>query len=117
MKVPFYAICFFFSAFVFYSCQSTQESESTQNKITTTSSEVVVNAKSLYAMYCEACHGADGKAGVGDAKDLALSTLTDEGIVKMISQGSENKKMMAYGNLLSDKEIDALAKYVLTLRP
>lgn len=113
MKVLFYAICLFFIVSTFYACQKKAQDE--------TSSNVAVqapqaNPTKLYAMYCTTCHGEDGRAGVGGAKNLAASAASEEDIIKMISNGSENKKMMAYGNLLNDKEIKALADYVIALR-
>jgi cytochrome c6 len=74
------------------------------------------DGQKLYGLYCTACHGTDGKAGLGGAKDLASSSMDRPGVVKIIAQGSENKKMMAYGKLLSAEDIEALADYVLALR-
>lgn len=112
MKRLFYISCLFFSFFLLFSCKENKQDEQNQNEI----GSAPVNPTKLYAMYCVACHGEDGQLGVGGAKNLAQSTLTKPEVVKMISQGSENKKMMGYGKLLNEQELDALADFVISLR-
>jgi mono/diheme cytochrome c family protein len=70
----------------------------------------------LYAQYCTGCHGEDGKLGLGGAKDLSASSLSQEEVSHIIKNGSANKKMMAYGNVLSESELRALSEYVMSLR-
>ena len=82
----------------------------------TTGNATAVNGAKIYAMYCTSCHGNDGQAGVSGAKNLALSELEKGGVKEMIRNGSENNKMIAYGNLLDEEEIDALADYVMEFR-
>lgn len=67
----------------------------------------------LYRMHCELCHGADGKLGFNDAKDLSASTM---GRPEMIAQVANGKgKMMPYKNVLTAKEIEAVVDYARTL--
>ena len=112
MKRLFYISCLFFSFFLLFSCQEKKQGEQNQEQI----GSAPVNPTKLYAMYCVACHGEDGQLGVGGAKNLAQSTLEKPAVIKMISEGSENKKMMGYGKLLNEQELDALAEFVINLR-
>ncbi len=70
----------------------------------------------IYAQYCSGCHGEDGKMGLGGAKDLSASSLSREEVEQIVKNGSANKKMMAYGNVLSEAELRALSEYVVSLR-
>lgn len=67
----------------------------------------------LFKMHCELCHGANGKLGFNDAKDLTASTL---GRAEMIAQVTNGKgKMMPYRNVLTAKEIETVVDYARTL--
>ncbi len=95
---------------------TTQENTVASNTQTETKAGSKPNAKRIYGIYCTSCHGNDGQAGISNAKNLAISTLEKPAIQNIIKNGSENKMMMAYGNMLDDNEINALADYVITLR-
>ena len=86
------------------------------------------NGEELYMFYCAQCHGekADGK-GPNATEDLPtapknfldpknLPVFTDEQIVNTITKGGPAEKlsfvMPAWGNMLSDEEIDILKKYL-----
>ena len=73
-----------------------------------------VDGKNIYSMNCTPCHGVDGKLGVGGAKDFALSELSVEEKIEVITNGRNT--MLAYGNILSSAEISAVAGYVETLK-
>ncbi len=72
------------------------------------------NGKAIYDVACVACHGADGKLGVGGAKDLTQSTLSHEGKVDMITNGKG--LMTPFKGQLSEQEIDAVARYVDSIK-
>lgn len=72
------------------------------------------NGKVIYTQVCAACHGQDGKLGVGGAKDLSVSTLTHQQVVAMISQGKG--LMQPYEGVLSEQEIEAVATFTEGLR-
>lgn len=74
------------------------------------------NGPALYTQYCTGCHGDDGKMGLGGAKDLSASSISSEEAKSIIANGSSNKKMMAYGKMLSAAELEEVSKYVLSLR-
>ena len=73
-----------------------------------------VDGKNIYSMNCTPCHGADGKLGVGGAKDFSLSELSFDEKIDVITNGRNT--MLAYGNILSTAEISAVAGYVETLK-
>lgn len=77
--------------------------------------EEVVSGRDLYSTNCTACHGDDGALGYSDAKDLSVSTLSDEEIMDMIINGKNG--MMPYKNILkTEKERKAVMNYVKSLR-
>ena len=74
------------------------------------------NGKKIYNRYCVVCHGDEGNAKIGGALDLSISTLSFEDKTAIIKNGSENKHMRAFGDDLNEKEIEAVAKHVETLK-
>jgi len=72
--------------------------------------------KELYADHCAACHGADGKGGIGP--DLTGSDFkygrTKEAVAESIRNGRP-AGMPAFGNQISAADIDSLSVFVLTL--
>jgi cytochrome c6 len=78
------------------------------------SSNPVNPGLAIYKKYCVTCHGADGKMGLNGAANLAISTLSKEESVAIITNG---RKMMApYKSILTEQEISQVADHVLTLR-
>lgn len=67
----------------------------------------------LYRMHCELCHGANGKLGFNEAKDLTVSTLSRAEMIAQVANGKG--KMMPYKNVLTAKEIEAVVDYARTL--
>jgi mono/diheme cytochrome c family protein len=98
---------FFLSAFslLLYSCGSSNSAPA---------AEQPVNAQDLYLTRCAGCHGTDGNLQLSGAKALPASTLKKEEIVSQIKMGKGN--MPPFDGRLSDKEIQALADYVFSLR-
>lgn len=75
-----------------------------------------IDAKGIYQDNCVSCHGENGAAGIGGAKDLSISTLSLEETYAVITNGTGNG-MMAYKNIIeTEAERKALAKFVLSLR-
>ncbi len=72
------------------------------------------NGKAIYTQVCSACHGIDGKLGVSGAKDLSISKLSHEEVIKMISEGKGF--MQGYKDVLSEQEIASVASYAESLR-
>jgi mono/diheme cytochrome c family protein len=75
----------------------------------------------IYAKYCMTCHGSTGKPSevmVAQLKvrDLTApdvrATLTPERVRRQVRDGSQNKLMPAFGGVLDDAQITAVAAYV-----
>lgn len=74
------------------------------------------DAKSLYVLHCESCHGMEGNKGTSNAADLTKSTLDDAQVKYTILNGND-KGMMPYKDIITGKEeITALVEYVKNLR-
>ncbi len=73
-----------------------------------------VDGSSLYEANCITCHGDDGRAGTMGAADLSSSTINHAAIVAMVKYGK--KSMVAFFPKMNDAQIEAVAKYVETLR-
>ena len=73
-----------------------------------------VSGKEIYSAKCISCHGDDGKAASNGAADLSTSALDENAMMEIIKNG---KGMMgAFGKDLSDEQISAVTKYVMTLK-
>lgn len=78
-----------------------------------------IEARELYMKHCKACHGENGKPtdlGVGlEARDFTnadwAAKVTDEKIIKQITDGTP-EKMMPFKEKLSQDEIKALVPVV-----
>lgn len=71
------------------------------------------DAASVYTQYCVLCHGADGRRGLNGAGDLTASTLPLEQRIQQITHGKG--LMTPYAGILTPEEIEAVARYTLTL--
>jgi len=66
--------------------------------------------KLIYKQYCVACHGADGKLGISDAKDLSISTID---LAERINQVTNGKGMMTpYKDILTETQIKDVCEYL-----
>ena len=86
------------------------------------------DAKENWTKYCAQCHGPDGTANTPMGKKLNAKNLTDAKVqsgftdaqaATAIKDGvKENGKvaMKAFGDKLSDDEVQALVKYVRSLK-
>ena len=70
--------------------------------------------KLIYKQYCVICHGADGKLGVSEAKDLSASTISLEERINQITNGKG--LMTPYKDILSEDQILAVAEYLDELK-
>ena|SRR3989304_584056 len=95
------------SAFVFLlaSCGGNNSSENNKKEI---------SGKEVYESNCTSCHGGDGKLGLMGAKDLAVTAMDENACIEIIKNGKG--AMAPFKALLSDEEISAVAKYVMTLK-
>jgi mono/diheme cytochrome c family protein len=105
-----------FISFVLLQFFSACTSKSPEKKLEETSASKEINAKALYTLHCEACHGMDGTKGVSGAANLKVSKMTDNQIQSTIENGNE-KGMMPFKDIIQSKtEIDALVIFVKSLR-
>jgi mono/diheme cytochrome c family protein len=79
----------------------------------------------VYAEACARCHGPDGvpdpglraQLGVKDLTDPELhARLSDDDLRRQIREGSDNKKMPAFNEMLTPEQVDALVAHIRTLR-
>jgi cytochrome c5 len=71
--------------------------------------------KYIFEHNCVQCHGQNGKKAYLEAADLSLS-VKDASLTSAIIRNGSNKKMPAYGGILSDEEIKSVTDYIITLR-
>ncbi len=91
-------------------------SKPSENNVEQNSTPKEINAKALYTLHCEACHGIDGTKGISGAANLKISKMTDVQIKATIEYGNE-KGMMPFKDIIESKtEIDALVTFVKSLR-
>jgi len=73
-------------------------------------------AKNIFILHCESCHGIDGKKQASDAADLSVSKLSDQQIRQMILTGND-KGMMPYEEIItSERDRKGLVEFVRSLR-
>ncbi|MCU0394192.1 MAG: SirB2 family protein [Thermoflexibacter sp.] len=72
------------------------------------------HGKALYLGNCVACHGTDGQAGIAGSKNLTITQLDEAGIAHIISNGKN--VMPPYKKVFNDQEINALVKYVWSMK-
>lgn len=75
-----------------------------------------IDGKVIYEQNCKVCHGSKGDLGVGDAADLSKSEKTFAEKIYIITNGSESGKMTSFKRVLIEEEIDAVAKFIETLK-
>jgi DNA-binding beta-propeller fold protein YncE len=72
-------------------------------------------AAELYGRHCAACHGANRLGGMGTALlPENLSRLSRSKAAVVIGQGEPITQMPAFGDKISEKEIEALVAYIYT---
>ncbi len=78
------------------------------------SPDPIAQGAAVFQRYCVVCHGKDGKLGLNGAKDLTQTQLSLEERITQIAKGKN--LMTPFEGILSPAEIDAVAKYTLTLK-
>ncbi len=85
------------------------------NNGSTPQQEITPNGKDIYTTRCAGCHGLGGQLQLAGAKALPASTLKKEEVVAQIQMGKGS--MPPFDGRLSPQEIQAVADYVIQLRP
>jgi mono/diheme cytochrome c family protein len=70
-----------------------------------------------FAVYCERCHAPDA-VGTEDAPDLRYSVSPEGGVTSdsfkvVVRNGSEDRKMKGFAELLDDRRIEQLYAYIM----
>lgn len=99
-------------AFYFACSPSTDKGASSGNAGMASSSKV--DGEKIYKTYCVTCHGLYGDMGGSGAFDLTKSTLPLAERINVITNG--RNAMTPFKTLLNEEKIEAVAKYVETLR-
>ncbi|MFK7755574.1 MAG: PQQ-dependent sugar dehydrogenase [Flavobacteriales bacterium] len=73
--------------------------------------EDMAEAESYYANYCASCHGKQVRAFVD--KDTWLYGSSRNDLFSIVKNGADKDGMPAYGQVLSDSQIDDLVDYIL----
>jgi cytochrome c6 len=73
-----------------------------------------ISGASLFKTHCAICHGENGRKGFADAKILPDSELSLEERIRLITNGKGT--MMPYRGVLSEEEIEAVARFTLSLK-
>lgn len=71
------------------------------------------DGEKIYKQNCIACHGLYGDMGASGAFNLQTSELTVEERVNVVTNGRNT--MAAWGSLLKEDQIQAVAEYTMTL--
>lgn len=83
--------------------------------IVSTDAEVLLRGEQLYDVACAGCHGPSGE---GSRMAPALNTQSfltqtpDQAIKAIIAQGVSNTRMPAWGNRLSDADLNSLVSFI-----
>ncbi|MEM9259858.1 MAG: cytochrome c [Bacteroidota bacterium] len=75
-----------------------------------------INVKKIWKVRCIACHGLYGDMGTNGAANLQESDKDLDYRINVITNGSENGVMTAFGEILNEEEIKAMAEYTMTLK-
>jgi cytochrome c6 len=104
--------CLFPSLLLFSYCQTDQKSQY-QAGSEKSGSLTVPNGALIFNQNCKICHGADGRLGLNGAKDLTASVLQKNERIELITKGKNI--MPPFNTLLTEKEIEAVATFSLSL--
>ncbi|MBU2995652.1 c-type cytochrome [Cellulophaga baltica] len=84
-------------------------------KNTDKSKSINISGKKLYQENCQICHGANAKGGLGPNLADDQWIYGKEKIYYIIRNGSENGKMTAWKDKLTNNQIKSVEKYILSL--
>ena len=81
--------------------------------LTMAAAQAAPGGDTLYSRHCAACHGEDGKGGIGTPLSLPsfLATIDDEYLRRSIRYGRPGRVMPAFTQF-SDREVDEIVKHI-----
>jgi mono/diheme cytochrome c family protein len=75
-----------------------------------------INVNKIWKVRCIACHGLYGDMGTNGAANLQEVTSDIDYRINIITNGSANGIMTAFGEILDEAEIKAMAEYTMTFK-
>ncbi len=82
------------------------------NKLVLSFEDMMARGEDVYNKQCAACHGVDGKGGVGPSMiGTAITTGEMQGHIDVIVNGVPGTAMQAFGNQLSELDLAAVVTY------
>ncbi len=125
----FFSICISVIVLVLFSCsqenKTVTETSSNIEKVVNNDTLATPDVKNIsdgeiiYHKDCLTCHGADGKKKHSGAKDLSISVLNINEIIKLISSAQtigDKLHSPRFPEVLSDDQIKEVGQYIITLR-
>lgn len=113
MKQSFFLLLF---ALILVACGGGEDAPSEAPMAKGKEPKKEINVKKLWKVRCIACHGIDGSMGTNGAANLKESDKDLDYRINIITNGSENGVMTAFGEILDEDEIKALAQFTLDLK-
>ena len=103
-------------ALIIFACGGGEETTASEAPGTTPAVAKAENidTKKIWKIRCIACHGLYGDMGTNGAANLQESTKDLAYRVNIITNGSENGVMTAFGEILKPEEIKAMAEYTMS---
>jgi mono/diheme cytochrome c family protein len=98
----------------FLACHDTFEKKPSTTANPAAAAGIEYSGLAIFQRYCVNCHGSDGKLGMSGAKNLAISELSLDSRIQIITNGKN--LMTPFKALLNEGEIKAVAEYSLTLK-
>lgn len=75
--------------------------------------QVATPGENIYKNQCVMCHGRKGDLNLSGAKDLTISTLSEEEMIAVVTHGRGG--MIGYNMTLSQEQIKEVVNHVRTL--
>lgn len=105
-------------ATVTFACSGEEKDANTgkKSKTTASASKPAIDAKKIWKIRCIACHGLYGNQGLNGAANLQEVTVGLDERIDIITNGrnGENGQMTAFGEILTEAQIKAVAEYTMT---
>ena len=103
-------------ALIIFACGGGEEATASEAPGDTPAQAVAqdIDTKKIWKIRCIACHGLYGDMGTNGAANLQEATSDLDYRVNIITNGSENGVMTAFGEILTPEEIEAMAKYTMS---
>jgi mono/diheme cytochrome c family protein len=102
-------------ALIVLACGGGEEAPS-EAPMAKTEAKKEIDVKKIWKVRCIACHGLYGDMGTNGAANLQESVKSLDYRINIIANGSESGVMTAFGEILDEDEIKAMAEYTMSLK-